>query len=393
MFDAYQGTIDYDGESLEDSKAEIKRVFDGEYGDFLPEHSWLCVEQERLLGACLMAFWQVRQVPLIVYILTAARAKGQGLARVVLDRSLQSLQKAGYRDVHAFITEGNTPSERLHRSAGFSVLPYYHWQICPVVIRQQVSDFVRQVKQLLAANFVGAYLHGSLCFGSFNPNRSDIDLLVVTEKAMDNPTRRAVAELLLAISNRPSPIEISFLTRQQLQPWQHPTSFDFHYSETWRDKTRRELDDGSWRQWQVNNATVTGDIDLAGHITVINARGITLDGEVIADVFPTVPLADYRDSILNDIESGLAEIATNPVYTILNTCRTLAWLQDGQVRSKDAGGVWALHHLPDALHPTVQEALNANRSPHTNASGQFSTQALSAFAAFAQAQLENQSTN
>lgn len=388
MLDAYTGTIDYDGETFDDSKAEINRLLTGEYGDFLPEHSWLCSEEDETLSACLVSFWQVRHMPLLSYVFTSAQAKGRGLAQIVLNRSLCSLSSDGYHDVHAFITEGNTPSERLHLRAGFAVLPYYHWQICPTVIRQQVTGFVDQIKQLLGSNLVGIYLHGSLSFGCFNPNRSDIDLLVVTKQLMSNQIKRSIADLLLATSNHPSPIEISFLTCAQLQPWQHPTPFDFHYSEAWREKTSSELIDGRWQAWQPNNTTVIGDIDLAGHITVINARGIVLTGAAVADVFPAVPPADYRDSILNDVESALAEIEKNPVYTVLNTCRTIGWLQDGKIRSKDTGGIWALHHLPSELQPTVRQALEAYRSPNTNASSEFSAPELQAFAAYSLAQLQ-----
>ncbi|MFN8439718.1 MAG: GNAT family N-acetyltransferase [Caldilineaceae bacterium] len=390
MLDAYIGTIDYDGETLEDSKAEINRLLSGAHGDFLSEHSWLCSDGDEILSACLVCFWPVRQVPLIGYVFTSAQAKGRGLAHLVLNRSLRSLAATGYQDVHAFITEGNTPSERLHRKAGFAVLPYYHWQICPAVIHQQVTGFVDQIKQLLGNDLVGAYLHGSMSFGCFNPNRSDIDLLVVTEQLMSTPTKRSIAELLLATSNHPSPFEISFLTRSQLQPWQHPTPFDFHYSEAWREKTSQELASGTWQAWQPNNTTVTGDIDLAGHITVINERGIVLAGAAIADVFPAVPPADYRDSILNDVESALAEIEKNPVYTILNTCRTLGWLQDSKIRSKDTGGIWALQHLPTELQPTVRQALETYRSPEVNTSGEFTAQELQSFATYSLAQLQKQ---
>ncbi len=379
MLDAYRGTIDDDGETLEDASAEIQRLLTNEYSRFLPEHSWLCSDDKTILSACLIVNWAVRQVPLIGYVMTSAQAKGKGLAAVVLHRSLTSLKAAGKSEVHAFITEGNTPSERLHRSAGFVHLPYYHWEICPTSVRQQVTTLTTQIAQILGENLVGVYLHGSLSFGCFNPQRSDIDLLVVTERLMTVDNKLALARLLLASSLHPYPVEISFLTRQQLNPWQYPTPFDFHYSEAWRAKTSQAIDNGSWREWQPNNSTLSGDVDLAGHITVLHERGIVLAGEAIASVFPAVPAEDYRDSILRDIDAALAEIEQNPVYAILNTCRTLAWLQDGKIRSKDAGGVWALQHLPSEFHPLIKQALGANRSPNATDNAAFSPQALAQF--------------
>ena len=59
---------------------------------------------------------------------------------------------------------------------------------------------------------VGVYLHGSLAMGCFNPDRSDIDLLVVTHKALSPQQRRAVAELMVARSGAPWPVELTVLT-------------------------------------------------------------------------------------------------------------------------------------------------------------------------------------
>lgn len=387
MLDAYRDTIDYDGETLADARAEIDRFFSGGNDGCMLEHSWLCFEEDSLRSACLVVFWAVRNVPLVHYVMTAAEAKGQGLATVLLHRSLGGLKNAGNESVHAFITLGNIPSERLHLAAGFEHLPYYHWSTCPNTIRQQVAGFVDGCQQILGDNLLGIYLHGSLSFGSFNPNRSDIDLLVVNQALMNIESKRAIAQLLLATSEQPISMEISFLARQHLHPWQHPTPFDFHYSEDWRNKTAGELRDERWRSWQANNATVHGDIDLAGHITVINDRGITLWGAEASEVFPVVPSEDYRDSILNDVYSALENIAENPIYTILNTCRTLAWLQDGKVRSKDAGGVWALNHLPQDLQPLIQQALAEQRSWQKKSSIPYSQTLLANFASYSLAHL------
>ena len=58
------------------------------------EHSWLCFEEDSLRSACLVVFWAVRNVPLVHYVMTAAEAKGQGLATVLLHRSLGGLKNA-----------------------------------------------------------------------------------------------------------------------------------------------------------------------------------------------------------------------------------------------------------------------------------------------------------
>src|SRR3972149_5000748 len=105
----------------------------------------------------------------------------------------------------------------------------YGWQGCPQETRAQIETFVGDVQTLLKANLIGAYLHGSLAMGCFNPRRSDVDLLFVTQRGMSLETKHDLTRLLLAQSANPHPLELSFLTLVQLHPWQYPTPYDYHY--------------------------------------------------------------------------------------------------------------------------------------------------------------------
>jgi streptomycin 3"-adenylyltransferase len=46
---------------------------------------------------------------------------------------------------------------------------------------------------------------------------------------------------------------------------------------------------------------------------------------------------------------------------VLNCCRTLAYLRDGLICSKDEGGEWALGALPSSFHNIVRTALRMYR--------------------------------
>lgn len=258
----------------------------------------------------------------------------------------------------------------------------YGWPGCPSPARHQVERCVHEIQATLAENLVGVYLHGSLALGSFNPDGSDLDLLVVTRHSMSLEAKRHIAELLLHSSLQPRPIEISFLQRAGLRPWRHPTPFDLHYSEMWRAEYERELASEAWRSW---NDTQRYDPDLAAHITIVNHRGICLAGATIAEVFPDVPRDDYLASVMEDVLSALEEIAEQPVYAILNACRTYAYLRDGTIRSKAAGGEWALRVLPPERHPPIAMALRAYRGERTRSF--IETPELDGFAAFMRATL------
>lgn len=248
------------------------------------------------------------------------------------------------------------------------------WSDCPADLQRQVGRLLAGFQAILGENLLGVYLHGSLAMGCFNPLRSDLDLLAVTGEPMTTTERRSVAELLLAVSCQPAPVEISFLTRADLDRWRFPTPYDFHYGEDWRAHVTAALARGDWTRW---DAQPRRDPDLAGHITVTQQRGVCLAGLPISVAFPAVPTADYRASILADVldaHFGLASDLSHPVYVILNACRTLAFLRTGQVMSKDEGGVWALTVLPEPLRPAAAALLEAYR--HRRDEGGLSPEAI-----------------
>ncbi len=234
----------------------------------------------------------------------------------------------------------------------------YGWADCPQDVRKQVEGFVDAVRRILVDNLVGVYLHGSLAMGAFNPRRSDIDLLVITRHSMPVETKREIAEMLRRSSGIPSDIEISLVRQSDLDPWEHPTPFDYHYSEMWREDTERDLATGEWRRW---GERTHRDPDLAAHVGMTANRGICLYGEPIPDVFPQVPAEHFIASIMEVFDSEEQLMADDPVYFVLNACRAYAYLLEGHVYSKDEGGVWALRVLPEEHRELVTRALEIYR--------------------------------
>ncbi|HZU87157.1 MAG TPA: aminoglycoside adenylyltransferase domain-containing protein [Anaerolineaceae bacterium] len=240
-------------------------------------------------------------------------------------------------------------------------MPVYHWNNCPPEIRTQVEGLLAELCARLGENLAGFYLHGSLALGSFNPLRSDLDLLGLLENSLEPRQRCDLAALMLELSRRPAPIEISLLRRADLSPWRYPTPFDFHYSESWRIRMQTDLDNLSQAEWQ-SGANI--DSDLATHITLLLRRGICLYGQSPDLAFPLPPAADFLASLLEDVfspEYGLGAIIEKPVCILLNACRTLAYLRQGVIFSKLEGGEWGLVYLPQKFHPLIQNVLRAYR--------------------------------
>ncbi len=158
----------------------------------------------------------------------------------------------------------------------------FGWDSCPAPVREQVERLMGWTREELASSVVGLYLHGSLAMGCFNPGASDIDLLLVVDHALPPAGRPGLADYLLGRSGSPHPIELSVLTTSGRRPWRHPSPYDFHYSEDWREKVTTLRASGHTPPPGV-------DADLAAHITVLSRRGRCLQGRPITEVFPAVP--------------------------------------------------------------------------------------------------------
>lgn len=275
-------------------------------------------------------------------------------------------------------TESTDSTQSIPTMTAITLMKQYSWADCPDSTRTQTNAVVGDLAQSLGASLIGVYLHGSLAMGCFNPALSDLDLLVVTTSPMPVEVKRRIAGSLLRLSGAPQPIELSILAESQLYPWEHPTAYDFHFSEGHRARLVGELASGKWREW---NTQSSWDSDLAAHITVAQLRGTCLYGEPISLVLPLVPASDYADSIVTDLWWARARAEEDPVgkgmYFVLNACRVYAYLLDGFITSKDEAAVWGLSVLPEQHRAIVGRALEVYRGVRPPA--EFNPAGLDAF--------------
>ncbi len=229
----------------------------------------------------------------------------------------------------------------------------------PACLNELLCDFILLATSSFCGNVAGIYLHGSAAMDCYNPEKSDVDLIVVTRKAPTDAEKRAFMDGLIKLDAR-LPIgcgdvrhggfELSVVTQNACAPFVYPTPFELHYSRGHRASFIADPD-GYMRKMRGT------DKDLAAHFTVIRHRGVCLYGLPINAVFAPVPGADYLDSIFEDVASVRTEICENTVYCTLNLTRVLAFIEDGRVLSKREGGIWALDRLPDEFRPLIECAL------------------------------------
>lgn len=118
MLDAYQGTVDDEGESIEDARTEVDQLLAGDYGEPMLEMSIIALAGGTLASAALIT--RLKGVPFLAFSMTAAVHKRRGFARVCLEHAIDALRAGGYSTLALEVTTGNAPAERMYREMGFT---------------------------------------------------------------------------------------------------------------------------------------------------------------------------------------------------------------------------------------------------------------------------------
>ncbi|MDE5539779.1 MAG: DUF4111 domain-containing protein, partial [Bacilli bacterium] len=221
-------------------------------------------------------------------------------------------------------------------------------------IKQLMVDVNEWIKEILQDNYVGVYFHGSLRLGSFNPNKSDLDFIIVIKKKIDYKTKELIWDKMLEkIDLFPKKgFEFSIVLEENCKNIKPPISYELHGSKDWIAKYK--LDKSI-----IINDNYKTDPDLASHFNVINVPNDDMDfGKPSKEVFSKVPKKYIIDSNYQDILDCVEEIINNPSYCILNMCRFYALIKDDLTLSKYAGGKWALENMNSNYNDVIKIAMD-----------------------------------
>lgn len=212
--------------------------------------------------------------------------------------------------------------------------------------------FVRECSEILGENLVGVYLHGSAVMGCFNPEKSDIDLIVVVRDTVLDDKKRRFMEMIVALNEKAPAkgIEMSIVKSGVCRPFAYPTPFELHFSSGTLGWYKSDS------EGYIQNMKGE-DKDLAAHFTIITNHGKTLYGKPIEEVFGEVDRKCYLDSIWSDIENAEEDILDNAMYIILNLTRVLAYCREGLILSKKEGGEWGMENIPERYRVMINTAL------------------------------------
>lgn len=208
--------------------------------------------------------------------------------------------------------------------------------------------------QILKNQLVGIYLHGSYALGSYLHSVSDLDYLVIVNKKLDAEDKKRLMNFTLKELVPLAPkkgLEFHVLVLKDTRSPVFPLSFDFHFSNMHHDWYLQDPNEYIFHMQGV-------DQDLAAHLQVVKKHGIVLCGEPIDEVFGSLPVEVYFESILEDVAAAEEEIGSDPMYLVLNLCRMLVYKKEKRILSKKDGGEWGVHNLPPEYRGLIMLALS-----------------------------------
>ena len=196
-----------------------------------------------------------------------------------------------------------------------------------------------RVRARLGERLRAAYLHGSAVLGGWRPDRSDVDMLFVTEDGTGGRDADALVRILSA-SAAGAPghgLECSVVTAGQAARPRAPWPFLLHVAV---DRAGVQEEPGEVRVLTVRGDGHPGDPDLLMYYAVCRAAGWAAYGPGPRDVIGSVPRPVILGYLADELGWGL-EHGTE-AYAVLNAGRSQVFLADGRIVSKIEGGTIAL---------------------------------------------------
>jgi Domain of unknown function (DUF4111)/Nucleotidyltransferase domain len=228
----------------------------------------------------------------------------------------------------------------------------------PPGVAPLLDKLVPGITDALGDNLVGMYLCGSLALGGFEPQTSDVDLLVVTE----HPLSDTEMTLLAALHERFSTTDNEFAQE-----------YEVYY-----------LDRDSIRRFAPGQQHMKVGPDEALHRVehrpnwvlerwTVRECGIALTGPDQKSLIDPVPPEDLRSAAAGELRVRLRDWSDGSwprselshlgaqAYEVETVCRALFTIETGEMSSKGDAVRWAFLTLPERWHPLIEWSQTCRR--------------------------------
>jgi predicted nucleotidyltransferase len=204
-------------------------------------------------------------------------------------------------------------------------------------INELLDNLLCQIQLVLNHKLVGVYLYGSLVWGDFDYESSDIDVLVVTSSAIDGKDfsnlQQMQHDLVATYPRWDDRIEIAYVSVAALQTFKSQVSEiavispgePFHFKEAGKD-------------WLIN-------------WYMVQEKGLTLFGPAPTTLIDAISQAEFIHAVQKQVQDWADWIyymrqRKAQAYAILTMCRAFYAYKNATQVSKRQAARWAKQELP-----------------------------------------------
>ena len=217
-----------------------------------------------------------------------------------------------------------------------------------------VGELLIAVQGELGESILAVWFDGSIALDEFDPERSDIDLVVVTP---NTPTEDEIVGLRTVHAR-------SALTA----PWGDEIETVYVSLAGLRSNAVNSGVLHLYVERGSGGELVSGPVDPGWlvHLRVLREHGRSITGPAPVDIVEAVSNDELKRVALWGVERWLERYREDPnalarlgtrVFAVLTMCRLVYTLRTGQVASKIAAARWALAAVPSGLAPVIEGAM------------------------------------
>ena len=223
-------------------------------------------------------------------------------------------------------------------------------------INAVLEELLSGVRAILGCRFVGMYLDGSLGIGDFEPDKSDIDFVVVTDGELSPKTFRDLKTMHERIATGPSKwareLEGSYIPQHALRHDRRPAAHP--YIDRGSALALVHQESGYW----------------VIHRHMLREHGVMLAGPPPRTLIDPVQASELREAVLGIlhewwmpmlVDAPLLQNGFYRCYAVLTMCRMLYTIRHGGIVSKPVAARWAEEALDRRWTPLIRDALAWSR--------------------------------
>jgi predicted nucleotidyltransferase len=222
-------------------------------------------------------------------------------------------------------------------------------------VNEILNLLLANVKGILKDQFVGMYLYGSLSSGDFDPETSDVDILVVTIDHLSGQTIAKLESMHNSIwasgLNRAARLEGAYIPQHDIR------RHDPNHAPTPTINEGKFYMDNHGSDWVIQRH-------------VVREIGVVLEGPDPKTLIDPVSPDDIRQAVLGILTEWWFPMLDDPSwlqkhesdyhgYAVITMCRALHALKHGTIVSKPVAVRWAKEELCAQWHPLIEQAVES----------------------------------